>query len=138
VVAVDPEPSARALAGAVGADVVLADAGTVSAVTGGGAHLSLDAVGHPAALAASLRGLRRRGRHVQAGLLPEPPPVPMDLVIARELAVLGSHGMAAHAYPRLLALRLPFERLVTRTLPLDEAPAALVDPPRGGIAVIVP
>ena len=33
-------------------------------------------------LAASVAGLRKRGRHVQVGLLPDPPRVPMDLVIA--------------------------------------------------------
>jgi alcohol dehydrogenase len=52
-------------------------------------------------------------------------------VVAHELAVLGSHGMAAHDYPRLLALvrsgRLPLDRLVRRTLPLDDGPGALAD-----------
>ena len=37
--------------------------------TGGGAHVSLDALGSAATCAASVRGLRRRGRHVQVGLL---------------------------------------------------------------------
>ena len=53
----------------------------------------------------------------------------MDVVVARELQVLGSHGMAAHAYPELLGLvaagRLDPGALVTRHLGLDEAPAAL-------------
>ena len=139
VVAVDPDAAARAAADAAGADVVLADGDGVAAATGGrGAHLSLDCVGHPAALRASILGLRRRGRHVQAGLLPDPPPVPMDRVIGRELAVLGSHGMAARAYPELLALDLPLEPLITRVLTLAEAPAALTDPPRGGFAVVEP
>ena len=101
-------------------------------------HLSLDCAGHPAALAASIRGLRRHGRHVQAGLLPEAPAVPMDLVIARELQLLGTHGMAAHSYPQLFALGLPVDRLVTHRIGLGDAPAALTDPPRGGITVIEP
>jgi D-arabinose 1-dehydrogenase-like Zn-dependent alcohol dehydrogenase len=138
VVAVDPDPAAQGQAEAAGADAVLADGEGVAAASGGGVHLSLDAVGHEAALGAGLRALRRRGRHVQAGLLPQAPRVPMDLVIARELEVLGSHGMAAHAYPALLALRLPLEQLVTRTIALEAAPAALTDPPRGGVTVIVP
>jgi alcohol dehydrogenase len=46
---------------------------------------------------ASVEGLRKRGRHVQVGLMPDPATVPMDTVIARELALLGSHGLAAHA-----------------------------------------
>jgi alcohol dehydrogenase len=57
-------------------------------ITGGGAQVSVDALGSPETLASSVRSLRRRGRHVQVGLLLGPaaaPPVPMDLVIAREL-----------------------------------------------------
>jgi D-arabinose 1-dehydrogenase-like Zn-dependent alcohol dehydrogenase len=131
VTAVDPDASARALAVEAGAERAL-DLGEDCAP----AHLSLDTAGQESALTASLSGLRRRGRHVQAGLLPDPPQVPMDLVIGRELEVLGSHGMAAHAYPRLLDLGLPVERLVTRRLALEDAPAALMQPPRGGIAVI--
>nr|WP_243731142.1 hypothetical protein [Modestobacter roseus] len=55
----------------------------------------------------SIRSLRPRGRHVQVGLLPPAtgrPEIPMELVIARELAVLGSHGMAAGDYPAMLSL----------------------------------
>ena len=65
----------------------------------------------------------------------------MELVIARELAVLGSHGMAAHAYPELLGLvaagRLAPQRLVTRTLTLEQAAQALPAVGRDpGIAVV--
>jgi alcohol dehydrogenase len=65
----------------------------------------------------------------------------MDLVVARELQVLGSHGMAAHAYPELLGLvaagRLRPQALVTRELGLDEAGAALAAVGRDpGIAVV--
>ena len=53
----------------------------------------------------SVRCLRRRGRHVQVGLLPGGPvPLPMDLVIARELEIYGSHGMAARDYPAMMRL----------------------------------
>jgi len=52
-----------------------------------------------------VRCLRRRGRHVQVGLLPAgPAPIPMDLVIARELEIYGSHGMAARDYPDMMRL----------------------------------
>jgi D-arabinose 1-dehydrogenase-like Zn-dependent alcohol dehydrogenase len=138
VVAVDPDPAARGLAAGCGAEVVLGDGAGVRDATGGGAHLSLDAIGAASAVAASLAGLRRRGRHVQVGLLPEPVPVALGAAIAGELELLGAHGLAAHAYPALLALRLPVGRLVTRRLDLHGAAAALADPPRGGIAVIEP
>src|SRR4051812_677354 len=87
VIGIDPDPAARALALELGATAVAAPGEDLPE-----ADLSLDAVGHPAALAASVHGLRRRGRHVQVGLLPEAPAVPMGVVIARELEVLGSHG----------------------------------------------
>lgn len=134
VLVTDPSSDARALAIAFGAEHALdpADADAIVDLTGGGAHVSLDAVGHVAACEASVRCLRRRGRHVQVGLLPPVagrPIVPMELVIARELAVLGSHGMAAHEYPRLLnvAHSLPLDRLVTRELPLADGPRALAE-----------
>ena len=51
--------------------------------------------------------------------------MPMARVIAHELEILGSHGMAAHDYPEMLALvasgRLRPDLLVTRRLGLDEA-----------------
>ena len=64
-----------------GAEVVL-DPGRVDPVpaiaerTAGGAHASFDAVGQAATCEASIRCLRRRGRHVQIGLLPPPRPAP--------------------------------------------------------------
>jgi alcohol dehydrogenase len=85
---------------------------------------------------------------VQIGLLPavvDHATVPMDLVIARELQILGSHGMPAHDYPRLLALvasgRLPLARLVRRTLPLDAGPQALAEvgtAAAAGVTVLLP
>ena len=103
--------------------------------------MSLDALGSPGTCAASVRSLRTRGRHVQVGLLPGGAHVPMDRVVARELAVLGSHGLAAHAYPALLDLvvsgRLRPDLLVTRELALADAGAALAQVGAApGIAVI--
>jgi alcohol dehydrogenase len=129
VLAIDVSDDALAAARAAGAELAVAAGADVRELTGGGAHVSLDAIGSEPACAASIAGLRKRGRHVQIGLLPEPPRVPMDLVIARELQLLGSHGMAAGAYPEMLALvesgRLRPGDLVTREIGLDDAPAAL-------------
>jgi alcohol dehydrogenase len=138
VVAVDVSPHALDLARKFGAAecvdaaAVPDPAGAVRDLTGGGAHLSLDALGAPATCAASVDGLRRRGRHVQVGLLPSPTgttPVPMARAIALELELLGSHGMAAHAYPPMLELVragvLRPDLLVTSTIALDAAPSAL-------------
>ena len=99
VVAIDVSEAALEAARAAGAEHAVAAGADVRELTGGGAHVSLDAIGAEAACAASVAGLRKRGRHVQVGLLPEPPRVPMDLVIGRELELLGSHGMAAQRLP---------------------------------------
>ena len=101
-------------------------------MTGGGAHVSIDAIGSPTVAAASVRSLRRRGRHVQVGLLlgdAAATALPMDLVVAHELEVYGSHGMAAADYPAMLDLvergLLDPSLLVTRVVGIDEAGAAL-------------
>ncbi|MER5874058.1 zinc-dependent alcohol dehydrogenase family protein [Streptomyces sp. NPDC002044] len=137
VVAVDTSPEALDLARKFGAahtvDATAGDtAAAVREVTGAGAHLSLDALGSPVTAAASVTGLRRRGRHVQVGLLPEAgggAVLPMERVIGWELEILGSHGMAAHAYPPMMELVrsgvLRPDLLVTSVIPLDAAPAAL-------------
>ena len=144
VVAVDVSPAALQLAATLGAERTLDDPAAIPDLTGGGAHVSLDALGAAVTCENSIRCLRPRGRHVQVGLLPPAqgrPAVPMDLVIARELQVLGSHGMAAHTYPELLGLitagRLRPQALVTRELALGEAGAALAAVGRApGIAVV--
>ena len=107
-------------------------ASVIRDITGGGAQVSVDALGSPETLASSVRSLRRRGRHVQVGLLLGPaaaPPVPMDLVIARELEIYGSHGMAARDYPAMLAQitggTLRPARLVGTVIRLEQAGAAL-------------
>jgi alcohol dehydrogenase len=148
VVAVDVSAGALDLARGLGAERTL-DGGTdvpaaVADLTGGGAHLSLDALGAAVTCSNSVRSLRPRGRHVQVGLLPPAqgrPDMPMDRVIARELQLFGSHGMAAHAYPEMLGLiaagRLDPRRLVTRELALGDAGAALAEVGRRpGIAVV--
>jgi alcohol dehydrogenase len=148
VVAVDVSPDALALARELGAEHTVDGAGDVPAVvtglTGGGAHVSLDALGAAVTCTNSIRSLRPRGRHVQVGLLPPAqgrPEVPMERVIALELQVLGSHGMAAHGYPELLGLiaagRLDPRPLITRRLPLGDAAGALAEVGRRpGIAVV--
>jgi alcohol dehydrogenase len=153
VVAVDVNADALALARTLGAavtvDATSADVPrAVRDATGGGAHLSLDALGSEATAASSIKSLRVRGRHVQVGLLPPVlghPAIPMSRVIAFELEVVGSHGMPAHAYPAMLDLvvagRLRPDLLVTGRIGLDDAGAALAamdDGRPAGVTVIEP
>jgi alcohol dehydrogenase len=145
VVGVDVSDAALRLAREAGAELAVPAGADVRDLTGGGAHVALDAIGSEDACAASIMSLRKRGRHVQVGLLPERPRVPMDLVIARELQLLGSHGMAAHAYPEMLALvesgRLSPGRLVTSRIGLEEVPRALAamgEASPAGVTVVRP
>ncbi len=101
-------------------------------LTGGGAHVSVDALGSRATCRNSIECLRKRGRHVQVGLMlaeDKDAALPMNLVISRELEILGSHGMPAHAYGAVLELmqagKLHPEQLVHKTISLEEAPGEL-------------
>jgi alcohol dehydrogenase len=96
--------------------------------------VSIDALGSPETCFNSIAGLRKRGRHVQVGLLsPEQrnARVPTGLIVANELEILGSHGMQAHRYPQMLEMitsgRLRPEKLTGRTISLDQAAEALVN-----------
>jgi alcohol dehydrogenase len=138
VVAVDIRDDALELAKQFGAESTIS-ANRISDVplgirelTDGGAHVSLDALGGRVTCANSIRGLRKRGRHVQVGLLAgddATPPVPMELVVARELEIAGSHGLAAADYAGLFRLietgKIDPRRLVLQTIRLDEVPTAL-------------
>lgn len=101
-------------------------------VTDGGAHLAVDAIGNATACFDSIDGLRKRGRHIQIGLMTgdeATPPIPMHKVIANELEIRGSHGMQAHRYDEMLAMiaagELAPQKLIGRTIDLEGSIAAL-------------
>ncbi|WP_018912950.1 zinc-dependent alcohol dehydrogenase family protein [Thiomonas sp. FB-6] len=134
VVAVDIGDDKLELARALGADATVNASRTadvveaVREITGGGAHVSLDALGHPATCFNSIANLRKRGRHVQVGLMlgeHAEPAVPMSRVIAHELEIVGSHGMQAHRYGTMFAMmdsgKLDPARLVGRTVSLEQS-----------------
>ncbi len=145
VIAVDPNPDARALAQHVGAAHALEAssdvADIIADITGGGAHVAVDAVGSGTIATAALQSLRRRGRHVQIGLLSadQRPRVPWDRVIGWELDILGSHGMAARDYAGMLDLvvtgKLQPQALLGRVVTFEEAaglvPLAAIAPSTG-------
>lgn len=102
--------------------------------TQGGAHVSIDALGNPVTCFNSVANLRKRGKHVQVGLMVADhshPAVPMDKIIANELEILGSHGIQAYRYPEMLAMiqagKLRPEKLVGKTISLEESLEALVN-----------
>lgn len=138
VVAVDIADEKLELARSLGADVVVnasteADvARAVTDLTEGGAHVSIDALGHPTTCFNSIANLRKRGKHIQVGLMladHRTPAVPMDTVVANELEIVGSHGMQAHRYGAMMSMiesgKLAPEKLVGRTIRLEESIDAL-------------
>lgn len=97
-------------------------------LTQGGAHISLDALGSALTCRNSVLSLRKRGRHVQVGLMlgdEKEALIPMDQVIAKELEILGSHGMQAHQYPVIWKMmtseKIDPGRLVAKTVSLEES-----------------
>ncbi|ONI78249.1 alcohol dehydrogenase [Kribbella sp. ALI-6-A] len=149
VVAVDTNPAALELARKYGAaDTVQAGATAVEEIrdlTGGGARVTMDALGSNAIVQQALAVLRPRGRHLQVGLLPSGVQLDVSRLIGQELQWLGSHGMAAHTYPEMLDLVasgvLRPQDLITRTITLDDVPAALDELTTGtpaGVTIIRP
>lgn len=152
VIAIDLTQEKLDLARSLGA-VATVDASTetrvvraVKEITDGGAHVSIDALGNPTTCFNSIANLRRRGRHVQIGLMlgeHARPAIPMDKVIAHELEIYGSHGMQAFRYDAMMAMiemgKLRPERLIGKWISLDEAPEALMTMDRfegTGISVV--
>lgn len=137
VIAVDRNAGALEVATGLGADhVLVADGSDIPAqiheLTEGGSHVAVDAVGSEQTCSDAIFALRRLGRHVQIGLLPPVeghPRVPMARVIGWELDLLGSHGMAAADYPRMMDLiasgALRPQDLVERVISLEEAGSLL-------------
>jgi alcohol dehydrogenase len=139
VVAIDVAEDKLALARSCGAtqcinakesrDVVA----MIKEITQGGAHVSVDALGSPTTSFNSIACLRRRGRHVQVGLMlgeHARASIPMDKVIAHEIEIRGSHVMQAHRYPAMLEMirsgRLQPQMLIGKIIGLGDAPAALM------------
>ncbi len=139
IVAVDVNDEALALAAQLGATRTLnvtglGDVGgAVRDLTGGGAHVSIDALGVTETFHNSLASLRKLGRHVQIGMplgRHATPTVPLlEMVYSRQITIMGTRGIAASRFPSLFAMiaagRIDPGRLVTRTIPLAGAGAAL-------------
>lgn len=139
VIAVDVAVDKLELARKLGADHLLNGREVdnipeaIKTLTGGGAQISVDALGSTETCINSILCLAKRGRHIQIGLMTGPhrtPPIPMGPVIANELEILGSHGMQAHAYPGMLQLitsgKIDPNSMLGRTVTLSEAATALM------------
>lgn len=113
-----------------------------------GAHVSIDALGHPETCYNSVANLRKRGKHVQIGLMTgdsSSPKVPMSQIVANELEIYGSHGIQAYRYEAIWEMirsrKLKPEMLLGKTIQLEEAIPALMTMDRfenQGITIIDP
>ncbi|NAS29408.1 alcohol dehydrogenase catalytic domain-containing protein [Flavobacteriaceae bacterium R38] len=106
----------------------------IKAISQGGTHVSLDALGSKITCHNSISCLRIRGRHIQVGLMAgkeASPEIPMGKVIAHELEIKGSHGMQAYEYPSLMEMilsgKIQPEKLIGKTVNLDEAADILIN-----------
>ena len=138
VIAIDIDQGKLELAKSLGAVATInanqvADvAEAVVEITKGGAHVSLDALGHSITAFNSVKSLRKLGKHIQVGLLladHAAPPMPMAKVIADELEIIGSHGMQAYRYDAMLSMmlsgKLTPQKLLGRTISLEQSIEAL-------------
>ena len=134
VFAIDINEQKLELAKSIGADIIVNANKTDNVVeaikdfSNGGAHVSIDALGSITTCQNSILCLRKRGRHVQIGLMVADqinPPIPMHQIIAKELEIFGSHGMQAHKYDSMLKMifsgKLKPELLISKTVSLDES-----------------
>lgn len=139
ILAVDVNAEALAMGRQLGANATLdprsvPDAAlAVRELTGGGAHVSIDALGITATFHNSIRGLRKLGRHVQIGMPLEEhatPPVPLlETVYSRQISIIGTRGIAASRFLALLSMieagRIDPARMITRRIALSELAAAV-------------
>ncbi|MCY4032049.1 MAG: zinc-dependent alcohol dehydrogenase family protein [Hyphomicrobiales bacterium] len=138
-VCIDINDEALALAETLGARATINAKNTADApeavhdITGGGAHIALDALGHEQTCRNALLSLRKRGRHVQVGMSDgvDDIALPIDSIIGKELSLVGSKGMPANNLDTLLRLvsdgRLDPMRLVSKTVSLEETGNVLND-----------
>ncbi len=106
----------------------------IKSMTDGGAHVSIDALGSATTCFNSISGLRKRGKHIQVGLMAgdhQNVKVPMARILADELEVIGSHGMQAFKYPEIFEMiksgKLHPGKLIERTISLQESTIELPD-----------
>lgn len=133
---------AEAAVNATGGDV----AAQIKEITGGGAHVSVEALGLPITTNASIECLRPLGRHVQVGMPvghTATMEINMSAVYQGNLALYGTRGMPPWKYPSLLALitsgRIDMSPLIAREIGLSgtsQELAAFNGPTPPGVAVI--
>ncbi|MBT8258092.1 MAG: zinc-dependent alcohol dehydrogenase family protein [Bacteroidia bacterium] len=134
IIAIDINVQALQLAKELGAHHIINASETkdvaarVKDISLGGVEVSIDALGSQITSINSIDSLKKRGRHIQVGLMTEDHSkieIPIDRILAHELEIKGSHGMQAFRYEAVFEMMesglIDPERLVTKTVNLEEA-----------------
>ena len=118
----------------------------IRSITGGGAHVSVEALGTDVTTNASIECLRTLGRHVQVGMPAGETgmmQVNMRSIYSKQLSFFGTRGMPAWKYPTLLGMiergQVDIRPMVAREVTLSGASAELAamrGPTAPGTAVI--
>ncbi|MEN2282780.1 zinc-dependent alcohol dehydrogenase family protein [Algoriphagus sp. SE2] len=138
VIAIDIDQEKLKLAKEIGASFTIDASKVVKVVTAvrelskGGVHVSIDALGSPETCFNSIENLRKRGKHIQVGLMlgdHKHTRIPMNQVISKELEIYGSHGMQAYRYNDMLQMilsgKMNPELLIGSRISLEKALFAL-------------
>jgi len=98
-------------------------------MTGGGADVAFEAVGHPVTQRLACDAVRKGGRVVLVGYSPEDAALPVSRIMYHELEVVGSLGCRPVDYPPLVEMvrsgRIRLDRVVTGRVPLAEINSGL-------------
>lgn len=135
VIAVDIDDKKLELCKELGADYLINSrhedpVRRIKEITGGGASLSLDALGLKETCQNSVRCLRKHGRHVQIGIAAEVDiALPVNDIMSGEIEILGSHGMPISSFRGLLNLvesgRLSPGSLISEIVSLEDVERVL-------------
>lgn len=139
IIAVDIDDEKLEFAQSIGAEQTVNasqqdSVASVLELTNGGSHVSIEALGDPIVAHNSISSLRKRGKHIQVGIMESglhQTPIPIDRIIGRELEIIGSHGMQSHRYPEMLTMiqkgLLDPKRLISKCIALEDSPVHLAE-----------
>lgn len=97
-------------------------------ITGDGANLSMDALGSRETGRNSINCLAKKGKHIQVGILGSENDIWVSTadLIAKEIEIIGSHGMPLAGYGTIFELisgkKIDLSSLIDRTIKLEDLP----------------
>jgi len=106
--------------------------GKVCEITNGGADLSMDALGSHETSSNSINCLAKKGKHIQVGILGSENNIEVSTadLIAKEIEIIGSHGMPLADYAIIFDLiaskKIDLSLLIDRTGKLEDVPQEIL------------